>query len=312
MIEVCNVTKTYNKKNIRVLKGINFTIPDGEIVALLGHNGSGKSTLLKCMTGVIKPTEGEVLIDGKNVFSNRKKIVKKIGVVFNQKPSFIVDLTVMDNLMFFKAIYEISKSDFEDMLNIIDQYLHISSLFGKQYRKLSFGERVKCEIASVMFHKPSYLFLDEPTIGLDYNTKKGMYDLLHFFNKTYGTTIIVITHEVDYIQNICNHALIMSNGELRYINKLSNIKKIEKEQGVILHITYSDVSNLEKANEFISKAFQVNEKDHKLSFKVKDEEMKNEILKKAINVLRVEEIKVEKISLREVLESVLKENNLSH
>lgn len=171
MIRVCDVSKSYKNK-VEVLKGVNFSIEDGEIVALLGHNGSGKSTLLKCITGVIKPTSGQIIVDGLDSFRNQKKLRTNMGVVFNQKPSFIVDLTVMDNLQFFKVIYDISEKEFDDRLNTVDQYLNIHTLYDKQYRKLSFGERVKCEIASVLLHQPKYLFLDEPTIGLDYNAKK--------------------------------------------------------------------------------------------------------------------------------------------
>ena len=172
MIHVRGVTKSYKKKG-EVLKDINLTIPDGEIVALLGHNGSGKSTLLKCITGVIKPTLGTIDFDGVDSFKHQRTLVPQIGVVFNQKPSFIVDLTVMDNLHYFKAIYDVSDQDFEDRLAMVDKHLSIRSLYQKQYRKLSFGERVKCEIASVLLHQPKYLFLDEPTIGLDYSAKKG-------------------------------------------------------------------------------------------------------------------------------------------
>jgi ABC-2 type transport system ATP-binding protein len=171
MISINHLSITYNK-SADILKNINLNIENGEIIALLGHNGSGKSTLIKCISGVLKPTQGCVTFDNINVFENRKKIIPDIGVVFNQKPSFIIDISVYDNLLFFKAIYELNNIHFAKNLELIDKYLDVSHLYRKPYRKLSFGERVKCEIASVLLHSPRYIILDEPTIGLDYNAKK--------------------------------------------------------------------------------------------------------------------------------------------
>ena len=201
MIQAQNVCKTYKKNQINILNNISFSIKKGEITAILGHNGSGKSTLLKCMIGILKPTSGSITIDGMDSFKYQKKLRTEIGVIFNQKPSFIVDLDVIDNLLFFKEIYEISDEEYKNNLELIDSFLNIKGLYNKPYRKLSFGERVKCEIASVLLHNPKYIFLDEPTIGLDYTAKKGLYALLQYLNSSFDSTIVVITHEIDYIQS---------------------------------------------------------------------------------------------------------------
>ena len=149
MIKIENIIKEYNTKDkskIRVLNNINLTIKDGEMIALLGANGSGKSTLLKCICGVLGLTSGSIRVDGKDAFKNRKYLIKNMGVIFNQKPSFIIDLSVRDNLNFFQAIYEIPQEKFDANIDFIDQYLKFKDLLEKPYRKLSFGERVKCEI----------------------------------------------------------------------------------------------------------------------------------------------------------------------
>ena len=249
MIQVKNLCKSYKKKNAQILEDISLQITDGEVVAMLGHNGCGKSTLLKCLVGVIKPTSGTVTIDGIDTFRQQKKIRNKIGVVFNQKPSFIIDLEVMDNLLYFKAIYEIPDKQFQEILDLVDHYLNIKSLYHKPYRKLSFGERVKCEIASVLLHIPQYIFLDEPTIGLDYNAKEGLYQLIQYFNKTYHSTILVITHEVDYIQSICNHAVIISEGRIRYDGSIDEIMKRIKQK-YSLSITYDACVDPDGMEEF--------------------------------------------------------------
>lgn len=304
MIRVCDVSKSYKNK-VEVLKGVNFSIEDGEIVALLGHNGSGKSTLLKCITGVIKPTSGQITVDGLDSFRNQKKLRTNMGVVFNQKPSFIVDLTVMDNLQFFKVIYDISEKEFDDRLNTVDQYLNIHTLYDKQYRKLSFGERVKCEIASVLLHQPKYLFLDEPTIGLDYNAKKGLYELLAYLKRTYNTTILIVTHEVDYIQTICDHALIISEGEIQYDNRTKELAEIIEKQGFLLHIEYTEVKNSDALHALASKAEKAENQAQKLSFRIRTEQDKEELLKECMVAVCIKEAKVEMLTLREVLEDVL-------
>lgn len=214
MIKIIDVSKKY--KSIEVLNSINMDIKQGEIIALLGHNGSGKSTLIKCLTGVLKTTKGKILIDDLDVYKYRKKLIKNMGIIFNQKPSFIVDLTVYDNLLFFKAMYGLKNIEFKESINLIDTYLNISCLFDKPYRKLSFGERVKCEIASIFLHCPKYIVLDEPTIGLDYIAKKNLYKLLLYFKETYNSTVIIVTHEVDYIEQICTRAIILKNGKKIY------------------------------------------------------------------------------------------------
>ena len=156
MIQFEHVVKEYTgkeKNKIRILDGISLTVEKGEMIALLGANGSGKSTLLKCLCGVIRPSEGKITVDGQDTFQKRKQLVKNMGVIFNQKPSFIVDLSVSDNLKFFQAIYGISQGDFQRNLAFLDGYLHIAGLLEKPYRKLSFGERVKCELATARMSK---------------------------------------------------------------------------------------------------------------------------------------------------------------
>ena len=131
MIKIENIIKEYNTKDkskIRVLNNINLTIKDGEMIALLGANGSGKSTLLKCICGVLRLTSGSIRVDGKDAFKNRKYLIKNMGVIFNQKPSFIIDLSVRDNLNFFQAIYEIPQEKFDANIDFIDQYLKFKDL----------------------------------------------------------------------------------------------------------------------------------------------------------------------------------------
>lgn len=307
MIQIDNLKKSYGKMNeIEVLKDISLTINDGEVVALLGHNGSGKSTLIKCLVGVIKPSEGTVKIDGYSTFKYRKKIVPNIGVVFNQKPSFIIDLNVYDNLLYFKAIYNINENDFNDMLQLVDDYINIKDLYNKPYRKLSFGERVKCEITSVLLHSPKYIILDEPTIGLDYNAKKGLYQLLKYIKKNKNSTIIIITHEVDYIEGVCDRAIILSHGKVRYDGIPQKFSGYINQK-ILINVEYNSIIDDEIAKSIFKEANSVDKNKKIFTYICFDQEQNDLYIKKVVEAFSIKQLNTISTSLREVLEDVLDE-----
>ncbi len=308
MIQFEHVVKEYtgNKKSkIRVLDGISLTVKNGEMIALLGANGSGKSTLLKCLCGVICPSEGKITVDGQDTFKKRKQLVKNMGVIFNQKPSFIADLSVSDNLKFFRAIYGISQADFEKNLAFLDGYLHFAGLLEKPYRKLSFGERVKCELVSILLHEPQYIYMDEPTIGLDYNAKKGLYDLIAEL-KRQGKTIIIITHEVDYIEGVCDRAVILRGGRVCYDGNPGKITdKVGKSQKML--VKYETVLCGEKAAKLKERASSAKTEERELEFIIKEGEDSGQLIAELAEAYRIQSLNMEQVSVREVLEDVLKE-----
>lgn len=307
MIQVENVSQSYGKKKkIEVLKNINLLLKDGEVAALLGHNGSGKSTLIKCLVGVLKPTTGRIAIDGLNVFQHRKKIVPKMGVVFNQKPSFLVDLTVYDNLLYFKTIYHIKENDFSQMLQLVDRYLDIKDLYEKPYRKLSFGERVKCEITSVLLHSPQYIFLDEPTIGLDYNAKKGLYNLLHYLKEETKATILITTHEVDYIEGICDRAIILSHGELEYDGVPKDFSRYLNHK-ISVTVEFNSIIDETEAKRIWENVESIDMVKKVFTRVCSDEKEKEVYLKQVVNAFSIKTVTTTSASLREVLEDVLDE-----
>ncbi|MEG1803256.1 MAG: ABC transporter ATP-binding protein [Lachnospiraceae bacterium] len=309
MIEIENVSKTYKEKGkntgTTVLNKVSLQIQDGEVVALLGHNGSGKSTLIKCLVGILKPTTGQILIEKKDVFKYRKKLVGKMGVVFNQKPSFIVDLAVYDNLKYFQAIYNLSNEQLEAQLALIDSHLEIKGLYQKPYRKLSFGERVKCEIASVLLHLPSYIVLDEPTIGLDYNAKRGLYQLLEHY-KSLGSTIVIATHEVEYIEGICDKAVIMHKGNVSYYGHPHSITQIVN-RGIDIKVKFDELIDPVRAEKYIAQATGYDKEKGELQFSFLSIDQKNEFIKNLVQTISIVSIETCILSIREVLEDVLKE-----
>jgi ABC-2 type transport system ATP-binding protein len=184
--------------------------------------------------------------------------------------------------------------------------LHISDLYEKPYRKLSFGERVKCEIASVLLHCPKYIILDEPTIGLDYIAKRNLYELLLFLNKHYNSTVIVVTHEVDYIEKICTRAIILSKGEVKYDGTPEKISKSLKHT-ISVKVKYESIRNEKLAYQIFSEADFV-DKDNQVfvhHFFYADE--KDVYIERITEAFSIMQISTEAASLREVFESVLKE-----
>jgi ABC-2 type transport system ATP-binding protein len=306
MIDVKNVSVTYKKNKVKILENVSFQVAKGEIVALLGHNGSGKSTLLKCITGVIKPITGEILVGSVDSFKDQKKLRKKMGVLFNQKPSFIIDLEVIDNLYFFKEIYEIKDKEFQEKLNFCNQYLDIKNLYHKQYRKLSYGERVKCEIISILLHQPEYIYLDEPTNGLDLQAKKNVYNLLVKINELFNSTIIIVTHEVEYLQSYCDRAIILSDGEVLYdasADELNSIISHEK----LMRITYTDILSKDKQNELSNRCVETG--NHLGIYKYESEKEKSDILKIAADAFDITNIEIENTGIKEVYEYAIKKRN---
>lgn len=303
MITIQNVSKTYG--NSTILKNINLSIEDGEVVALLGENGSGKSTLIKMLVGVLKSTEGTIFIDSFQSFSDRKKIIKNLGVVFNQKPSFIIDLSVYDNLLFFQTIYEIEKKEWLENLKLINSFLNIEDLYDKPYRKLSFGQRVKCEIVSVLLHNPKYIILDEPTIGLDYNAKQGLYELCRYFNKVKKSTIIIITHEIEYIEDICSRVVILDRGEVLYDGTPAQIGTYFKKYDE-LEVSYRAILNESLANKIFENAQKI-DKEKGTFVLVNQEEKKQFLINELNQAFDIKSFKSNNDDLRGIFKYVLKE-----
>ena len=170
----------YGKKE--AVKGVSFSIAQGESVAFLGANGAGKSTTIKMLTGILKPSGGEVSIMGKNPFCDRMENAKKIGVVFGQKTQLWWDIPVIETFRLLKNIYEIPDDRYEKNMREFREILDLDAFLGQPARKLSLGQRVRADMAAALLHEPPILFLDEPTIGLDVAVKQKIYAFLRRIN----------------------------------------------------------------------------------------------------------------------------------
>ena len=188
MLEIKNLHARVEGKEI--LKGVDLTIRDGEIHALMGTNGAGKSTTIKMMSGILTPTKGSVLIDGRDITIYRKEVVRNIGVVFGQRSQLNWDLRLQESFELLKHIYQIDQKDYDQTLDVMDEILGIKEIMGKPVRQMSLGQRVKGDLVASMLHSPKVLFLDEPTIGLDVSSKYSLRKFIKEINSVRNTTVI--------------------------------------------------------------------------------------------------------------------------
>ena len=223
------VKSLFTRKKIitKAVDDVSFTITDGEIVGYIGSNGAGKSTTIKMMTGILTPSEGEILYDGKRPYDHRdrRSLLKDIGVVFGQRTQLWWDLPLRDSFDLYRDIYEIPKDEYEARVQYLSELLGLEPLWMSQVRTMSLGQRMRADLAASLIHRPKVLFLDEPTIGLDVLVKDKIVDAIHAINRDFGTTVILTTHDMKDIQNLCERIIILDEGKILYDGPLSTIKE---------------------------------------------------------------------------------------
>ena len=212
-------------KVINALKNVSFDIEEGDIVGYIGPNGAGKSTTIKIMSGILTPTSGECVIDGFVPWKDRKNYVRNIGVVFGQRSQLWWDVSVIESFDLLKDIYNIPDELYKQNLDLLTKTLNLQDLLIRPLRQLSLGQKMKCELAGALLHKPKILFLDEPTIGLDAVTKLAVRDFVKYINKEWGTTIILTTHDMNDIEALTNKIILIGRGEILYNGSFSAIKE---------------------------------------------------------------------------------------
>lgn len=203
-----------NTDTIHAVNDLSFHIDEGEIVGFIGPNGAGKSTTIKMMSGILTPTSGSVLIDGEDITKHRKEVVRNIGVVFGQRTQLNWDLRLGETFELLKHIYRIPQNDFDKTLDVMDDILGIKELIDKPVRQMSLGQRVKGDLVASMLHSPKVLFLDEPTIGLDVSAKYSLRKFIKEINEVRKTTIVLTTHDLGDIRELCERLIIINHGSM--------------------------------------------------------------------------------------------------
>ena len=206
------------------VRDISFDIRQGEFVGYIGPNGAGKSTTIKMFTGILHPTGGEVLLGGMNPHEERRRTVRKLGVVFGQRSQLWWDLPVKDSYDILAEMYGVSPEVKRKRLSQFAELLDLESFWATPVRKLSLGQRMRADLAASMLHDPELLFLDEPTIGLDVNAKRNIRQFLRTLNEEFGKTILLTTHDMDDIEQLCSRVMVINHGQLTYDGTISSLR----------------------------------------------------------------------------------------
>src|SRR3989344_4428664 len=220
-------------ETVAAVDDISFTINQGEVVGFIGQNGAGKTTTLKILSGLLYPTSGEVLVLGYNPWDRKSAFQKQFSLVLGQKNQLWWDLPAMETFLLNQAIYDIPEAQFRKTLNKLVALLAVADCVQIQVRKLSLGQRMKCELIAALLHNPKVLFLDEPTIGLDVVMQKTLRDFIAEYNKKYNASILLTSHYMGDVEELCKRVIIINFGKIIYdgllaslVEKYSPYKKI--------------------------------------------------------------------------------------
>lgn len=244
MIEVTNVSKEFvsakkypglrgairglfsrEKVHKMAVQDISFHINKGEIVGYIGSNGAGKSTTIKMMTGILTPTSGTCLVNGVNPGRDRKKNAQNIGVVFGQRTQLWWDLPLSESFTILKEIYNVGDEEYRQQMEFLNRVLGLEEFFSQPVRNLSLGQRMRADLAAALLHNPPVLYLDEPTIGLDLVVKDNIRAAIREINEKYSTTVVLTTHDIGDIEELCSRILIIDKGSLIYDGSLEELKE---------------------------------------------------------------------------------------
>jgi ABC-2 type transport system ATP-binding protein len=215
-------------REVRAVDGISFEIAPGERVGFLGPNGAGKTTTLKMLAGLLMPTAGELSVHGHVPGRREVALLEKITLVMGQKQQLLWDLPPRDTFELNRALYQIPAPAYRETVDELTRLLELGPLLGRPTRNLSLGERMKCELAAALLHRPSVLFLDEPTIGLDVVMQLQVRQFIAAWNARFQSTVLLTSHYMDDVEALCPRVIVIARGTLRYDGTLTGL--VERHQ----------------------------------------------------------------------------------
>jgi ABC-2 type transport system ATP-binding protein len=304
----------FNAKKIikTAVNDVSFHINEGEIVGYIGPNGAGKSTTIKMLTGILTPTSGEIFVNGLIPYKSRTINAKNIGVVFGQRSQLWWDLPLNESFTVLKEIYQVNDADFKERMDFFNQIFGLQEFIKQPVRQLSLGQRMKADIAASLLHNPKIIFFDEPTIGLDVIAKEKIRQTIKEINKKFKTTIILTTHDLSDIEELCNRIILIDKGKLIYDGDVDNIKERygSKKQVKFTLKTEEDFFKVDVINEF-------SHVDPKINIKFEDNTLSvifnkqllgiKDITAYILNKLDVVDINIEEVSLESIIKEIYKD-----
>lgn len=224
-------------QEVRAVDGISFDLAAGEIVGFLGPNGAGKTTTLKMLSGLLHPTTGEATVLGHVPWKREKAFLKQITLVMGQRNQLVWDIPALHSFELNRAIYRIPLADYRRMLGELTELLELAPLLHKPVRNLSLGERMKCEIAAALLHRPSVVFLDEPTIGLDVTMQRRIRSFITEYNRRFGATVLLTSHYMADVEALCKRIVVIHHGQLLFDGDLSVlVQKFTEHKTIVVQL----------------------------------------------------------------------------
>lgn len=287
---------------------ISFEIKPGEIVGYIGPNGAGKSTTIKMMTGILVPTAGKCLVDGVEPYKEREKNALQIGVVFGQRTQLWWDLPLTETFSILKEIYNVSEEDYKYRIEFLNEVLNLNEFIASPVRTLSLGQRMRADLAASLLHNPKILYLDEPTIGLDAIVKENIRNAIKKINREYGTTVILTTHDLDDIEELCERIIIIDKGTKVYDGKIEEIKNTYGYMRTI-EMDIREMKKIDIENKFGLSSDDLYAKYSKNSISVtfnKNKISMPEIASCIMNNADVIDMKITETSIEEIIKKIYK------
>ena len=330
MIEVTDLCKVFRKpvrgnglsgmvktlfsrqyEEVRAVDGISFTVPDGEIVGYIGANGAGTSTTIKMMCGILTPSSGSVRIDGAEPYRRRRQVAQHIGVVFGQKTQLWWDIPLIESFKVLKEIYRISDADYKERMDFLGDVLDITRFLSQPVRTLSLGERMRADLAASMLHNPSILFLDEPTIGMDVLVKEKIRLAIHALNRAYGTTVVLTTHDMTDIEDLCSRIILLEKGAILYDGPLGKLKNRFGNLKTLTLTVPADVRA--ETAPMLSPELALSEEEGRLILRFDADKLPLEqVIQYAFRDLRAMDMKIAEISVGDVVKTILAQQEAEH
>lgn len=210
-------------RDVKAVDDVNFTIEAGEMVGFLGPNGAGKTTTLKVLSGLLYPTSGRATVLGYTPYERKREFLEQFTLVMGNKNQLLWDLPAIESFLVNRAIYDIPKEQYEATFNELNELLDLEPLLKKQVRKLSLGERMKCELAAALLHRPKILFLDEPTLGLDVTMQVAIRNFVKAYNQRHGATVILTSHYMADVTELTKRVIVIDQGKILYDGHLQQL-----------------------------------------------------------------------------------------
>ena len=291
-------------KQVEAVKGVSFSLEAGEVVGFLGPNGAGKTTTLKMLSSLLHPSAGEARVLGHVPWKREPDFLRRISLVMGNRNQLVWDIPAMDSFLVNQAIYEVPEKQFRETLAEMIELLALEPLLKKQVRSLSLGERMKCELAASLLHRPDVLFLDEPTLGVDVTMQVRIREFIADYNRRHGATVLLTSHYMADVTALCKRIIVIHHGSLLYDGDLQSLS----DRIAPFKLIELDLENPEQAGEVARFATVVESQDGKVKVKVPRADT-SAVVARMLTELQVKDLTVQDPPIEEVIDQVFQKSD---